>query len=336
MLDRQYLNEQADRIEAVLAAHRVPARVSGGSVTPRCVTFQLHAAITSKVGTVQALKEELAMALGAQSVRVVRQGSALSVEVPRSDAQPVLLSELLGHLSEVPPLTAVLGLTGDGRPLLLRIPSPEVAHVLVAGTTGSGKTELMRTLALSLAARNRQAALQLLLIDPKGRGLGPLAGLPHALSDVITSASGAARALEWAAHEMERRDREGHSRPHILVVVDELADVLAAGGKPLEATLVRLAARGREAGVHLIAGTQKPASAVMSGLLKANFPVRLVGRVASADDARVAAGVKGSGAERLLGRGDFIAVAAGGVTRFQAAYVPADRLSATVAGMARK
>ena len=319
MPDQMYLNAQADLIEAVLGAHRVKARVSGGDVTPRWVRFEVQTALGAKVGAVQALKEELALALGAPSVRIARQNGALAVEVPRTDAAPVRLDALLRQLGPLPALTAVLGVTADGRPLLLRLPSPEVAHVLVAGTTGSGKTELLRTMALSLAARNRQAQLQLLLIDPKGRGLGPLAALPHALSDVVTDAEQAARVLAWLLAEMERRDREGHTTPHIVCLIDELADVLAAGGKTTEAALVRLAARGREAGLHLVVGTQKPASAVMSGLLKANFPVRLVGRVASADDARVAAGVKGSGAERLLGRGDFVAVAAGGITRFQAA-----------------
>jgi S-DNA-T family DNA segregation ATPase FtsK/SpoIIIE len=105
-------------------------------------------------------------------------------------------------------------------------------------------------------------------------------------------------------------------------VVDELLDLLEAGGKPVEAALTRVAQRGREAGIHLVAGAQKPSSAALGPMLKANFPVRLVGRVGSADDARVASGVAGSGAEKLMGRGDFLAVACGEVTRFQAAWVP--------------
>ncbi len=321
MVNRQFLNEQADRIEAVLAAHRVPARVSGGDVSPRWVRFEVQTPLGAKVAAVQALKEELALALGAPSVRVDRQGGALAVEVPRPDPQPVPLRPLLARLGErLPPLTAVLGVTADGRPLLLRLPSPEVAHVLVAGTTGSGKTELLRTLALSLALSNRQAELQLLCIDPKGHGLGPLVRLPHALAGVVRDGAQAVRVLEWLAGELVRRERDGHSRPRLLVLIDELAEVLSTGGKAAEEPLVRLAARGREAGLHVVAGTQKPASTLMSGLLKANFPVRLVGRVASADDARVASGVKACGAEKLLGRGDFLAIAAGGVTRFQAAY----------------
>jgi S-DNA-T family DNA segregation ATPase FtsK/SpoIIIE len=332
----KYLNQQADCIEAVLAAHKVRARVSGGDVTPRWVRFEVETALGSKVGAVQGLKEELAMALGAPSVRIARQGGTLAVEVPRADPQPVRLGALLERLGPLPALTAVLGVTGDGRPLLLRLPSPEVAHVLVAGTTGSGKTELLRTLALSLAARNRQAQLQLLLIDPKGRGLGPMGALPHALAEVVADVGQAVEVLGWLVGEMERRDASGHSTPHIVVLIDELADLLQVGGKTAEAALTRVAARGREAGLHVLAGTQKPSAGVMSGLLKANFPVRLVGRVASAEDARIAAGVKASGAERLLGRGDFVAVAAGGVTRFQAAYAAADELPELVTNISAK
>jgi S-DNA-T family DNA segregation ATPase FtsK/SpoIIIE len=133
----------------------------------------------------------------------------------------------------------------------------------------------------------------------------------------------AVQLLQRLADEMVRRDEEGVSTPHIVIVVDEVIDLLMTGGKEVEALLTRLAQRGREAGLHLIAGTQKPSAAAVGSMLKANFPVRLVGRVASAEDARVAAGVAGTGAEKLQGRGDFVVVAAGQVTRFQAAYIPA-------------
>jgi S-DNA-T family DNA segregation ATPase FtsK/SpoIIIE len=198
-----------------------------------------------------------------------------------------------------------------------------VAHVLIAGTTGSGKTDLLRTMLVSLALYNRQSKMQIALIDPKLRGFGPLAGLPHVLDDVAATLPAVRSLLERLLAEMERRDREGVSSPRIIIAIDELADLLATGGKEIEIALVRIAQRGREAGLHLIAGVQKPSAAVMSGMLKANFPVRLVGRVASSEDARVAAGVSGTSAERLLGRGDFIAIAAGQTVRFQAAWIPA-------------
>ena len=322
-LTREHLEFQSNRIEAVLASHRVPARVNGGTVSPRWIRFHLTPAIGARVASVRRLAEELALALGAPDVRIAREGRQLAVEVPRPDEQPVRLLPLLRELGSLPALTACLGLCDDGRPLLIRLPSPDVAHVLIAGTTGSGKTELIRAMVASLAAGNRQATLQFALIDPKGRGLAPLASLPHLVAPLASTSSAAIQLLERLAEEMMRRDGDGISTPRIVVVVDEMIDLLMTGGKEVEALLTRIAQRGREAGLHLIAGTQKPSAAALGSMLKANFPVRLVGRVAGAEDARVAAGVAGTGAEKLQGRGDFVAVAAGQVTRFQAAFIPA-------------
>ncbi|MCC6188457.1 MAG: DNA translocase FtsK [Anaerolineales bacterium] len=321
-ITREYLNFQSDRIERVLAAHKVPVRVDGGSVTPRWIRFHVAPGLGAKVASIRNLSEELALALGAPDVRVSRDGEQLAVEVPRPDAAPVLLLPLLRRMSARPPYTACLGLADDGRPLLIRLPSPEVAHILVAGATGSGKTELMRAIVTSLALQHRQAQLQIVLIDPKQRGFGPLAKLQHLLAPIATGPAEALAVLERCVAEMERRDQEDRCTPRILIAVDELGDLLATGGKAVEAALTRLAQRGREAGLHLVAGTQKPSSAALGSMLKANFPVRLVGRVGSAEDARVASGQAGTGAEKLLGRGDFLVVAGGHTTRFQAAWVP--------------
>ncbi|MGH2521987.1 MAG: DNA translocase FtsK [Anaerolineales bacterium] len=321
-LTREYLEFQSDRIERVLASHRVPVRVEGGAVTPRWIRFHVAPALGAKVATIRNLSEELALALGAPDVRLARDGEKLALEVPRPDAEPVYLLSLLRHLNTIPLFSACLGLAEDGRPLLVRLPSPDVAHILVAGTTGSGKTELIRSILFSLAWMHRQSQLQVALIDPKSRGLQPLAGLPHLLAPVAATPAQAAALLKRLVAEMERRDREGISTPHIVLAVDELLDLLETGGKPVEAALTRIAQRGREAGLHLIAGVQKPAASALGPMLKANFPVRLVGRVGSVEDARVAAGVSGSGAEKLLGRGDFLAIACGQVTRFQAAWTP--------------
>ncbi|MBL8058276.1 MAG: DNA translocase FtsK [Anaerolineales bacterium] len=318
------LDAHSDRIEQVLAAHRLPVQVQGGTVTPRWVRYHFTAAPGARLSAIRGLAEELALALEAPAVRVAREGGTLALEVPRAEPAPVRLLPLLRGLPALPPSTACLGLAEDGRPLLIRLASPEVAHLLVAGTTGSGKTELLRSLALSLALTHRQAHLQLVLIDPKRRGLAPLERWPHCLAPVIAEPAAIRAWLERLVGEMERRDRAGATDPRLVIVVDELADLLAVAGKPAEAALTRLAQRGREAGLHLVAGLQKPAAAVVGPLLKANFPVRLVGRVASAEDARVASGRAGSGAERLLGRGDFLAAAAGGLTRFQAAWVAPD------------
>lgn len=321
-ITRAYLEFQSDRIERVLASHRVPARVEGGSVTPRAIRFHVAPALGAKLNTIRNLSEELALALNTPDVRIAREGDKLSLEVPRPDAEPVYLLALMRSLHTIPPFTACLGLAEDGRPLLARLSSPDVAHLLVAGTTGSGKTELMRSIILSLAFTHRQSQLQLALIDPKSRGLAPLAKLRHLLAPIAVDVNDAQALLQRLVAEMERRDHELVNSPRILIVVDELLDLLNLGGKPMEAALTRIAQRGREAGLHLVAGAQKPSTAALGPLLKANFPVRLVGRVTSIEDARVASGVAGSGAEKLAGRGDFVAVAAGHLTHFQAAWIP--------------
>jgi S-DNA-T family DNA segregation ATPase FtsK/SpoIIIE len=364
---RKKLEFQSDRIEAVLSLHKIPARVTGGTVTPRWIRFQVLPMIGTKISKIKGLSEELAAALDAPNCRVSRRGAAVDVEVPRSDPMPVQLLPLYRQLEEedagsIPPATAVLGLAEDGAPLLIRLPSPDVAHILVAGTTGSGKTVLMQTMILSLAMANPApspfqageltSGLRLMLIDPKGYAFGAFQGLPHLARDVIREADEAAEALQSLVHLMERQgsqDEKGRgggngsalsrrgqtSAVRVVVVIDELADLLMVGGKDIEWALTRLTQRGREAGIHIVAATQKPSAQVLGPLMKANFPVRLVGRVTCASDARTATGWSGTGAERLMGRGDFVAIAEGRVMHFQAAHISPEEIREVVAYLAQ-
>ncbi len=325
---RRVLEYQADQIEMVLTSHRVPGRVTGGIVTPRWVSYQVIPEVSTKVSRIIALSEELALRLGAERVRISRQGAALQIDVPREDGQVVRLLNLCRRLKEVPRQTAILGLDETGVPLLLRLPSPDVAHVLVAGTTGSGKTALVRSMALSLAMHNRLGEVQMVFIDPKGNGFDPFVsleksggGLPHLLRPAVQDVHQAIFLLGEMVEEMVRRDRENISEPRVVIFIDEVADLMEQGGKAMDRLMTRLTQRGRSAGLHIIACTQKPLVASIGSLTRSNFPVRLVGSVASADDAKIAAGLPGTGAEKLLGRGDFLLVAKGHVTRFQAAYV---------------
>lgn len=347
------LHFQADRIEMVLASHKVPARVTGGTVTPRLVRFHVATPLGTKVRQVSGLAEEIALSLGATNCRVYRHEGQVEVEVPREPGQVVHLLPLCRRLAAdsptgksarhkaqqpsagwvVPPATAVLGLDQDGAPLLLRLPSANVAHVLIAGTTGSGKTALACAIIASLAMHNPQRALQMVLIDPKGRGFAPFAGLPHTRGQIITDVADAVEVLGQLVVEMERRDAEQRSEPRIVIAIDELADLVQVGGRSVEQQLTRLTQRGREAGLHLVACTQKPAAVVIGSLIKSNFPVRLVGAVASPEDAKVATGLAGTGAERLLGQGDFLVVAKGQVTRMQAAYIAKDEIRALVSDL---
>jgi S-DNA-T family DNA segregation ATPase FtsK/SpoIIIE len=283
--------------------------------------FELSTRMGTRVSRIKALSEEIALSLDTPSCRIVRQNGTLNVEIPRSEPAKVSLLDLCHRLAYVPPCAPVMGVDESGTPLLLNLASPDVAHVLVCGTTGSGKTSLARSMALSLALYNPQRNLQLLLIDPKGRGLHSLRTLPHLLCPSLTKVSEALVRLTQLVQEVERRDARGVNSPRLVVFIDELADLLMVGGKELEFALTRLSQRGREAGVHLVACTQKPTAAVIGSLTKANFPVRLVGSVTSPGEARLAAGVSGTGAERLQGRGDFLLVIKGQSTRFCAAYI---------------
>ncbi len=332
---RELLDYQADQIERVCLSHRLPVRVAGGTVTPRLVQFRLYPGPGVKLSRLQALAEDLALALGASSCRLQRQADALALEVPREDTLgTVRLLPLVRRLSSPPPFTATLGLERQGKPLLLRLSSPEVAHVLIAGTTGSGKTELARAMIISLVMSTPPERLRLLLVDPKGRAFRAFDPLPHLVCPAIADVAAAQARLEGLVAEMERRDRLGISEPRLVVFLDELADLLLVGGKAMEGVLARLVARGRECGVHVVGCTQRPSAEVLGGLVRANFPCRLVGKVASVEDGRIAAGLGGTSAERLAGRGDFLLVVRGEVRRFQAGYASAADVRQVVAELA--
>lgn len=321
---RRHLEMRADRIEAVFASHKVHGRVWGGVVSPSCERFQVMIAPTVRLQKVTSLSDEIALTLRVPAVRVFREGGAVIVEVPRETTDTLLLSSMSAMLPKpMPPLTAVLGRDTTGQALLLDLASPNVIHCLIAGTTGSGKTTLIKTMIASLAEHNSPESLRFLLIDIKGgRELGQLT-LPHVIGTTYTAATDAALQLDSAVATMEKRDREGRSTPAIVIVIDELADLISQCPETVT-SITRLAQRGREAGVHLIAGTQRPSSAILGGLMKANFPARLVGRVLSPEDSKVATGLAGQNAEALQGRGDFLLVGPAQSIRFQVAKSSAE------------
>ncbi len=321
---QQELNHQADQIEHVLKRHRIQGHIRGGTVTPRVVQFEYVPSIGMRVSRVSRLSEEIALALGSRTARINRRGDAIAIEIPRSQPEPVRLLNLCQNIGDVPPATAVLGIDEDGHPLLLKLTSPDVAHVLIAGTTGSGKTSLARSLMASLALFNEPDKLNFVLIDPKRRGFFALARLPHATTEIADNPAMAIAELERVIAEMERRDRAHENEPLIVVAVDELADLIQSGGRTVERLLARVAQRGRQAGIHLVACTQKPTAAMIGSSMTANFPVRLVGTVASKDEARYATGIPESGAEKLEGKGDFLLVGKGHPIRFQSGWLGAE------------
>jgi S-DNA-T family DNA segregation ATPase FtsK/SpoIIIE len=215
---------------------------------------------------------------------------------------------------------------------------------------------MILSLAMANAAPSIHSPLQegargvaLVLVDPKGHAFGVFEGLHHLARPVIRDVGEATEALRSLVRLMEKQGSNGSAlvdedgrpcsltaiMPTVVVVIDELADLLMVGGKDVRRALTRLTQRGREAGIHIVAATQKPTAAVLGPLIKANFPVRLVGRVTSVEDARTATGWSGTGAERLLGRGDFVAVAEGRVIRFQVAHVSPAEIREVVGHLAR-
>ena len=324
---RPYLEYQADRVEAVLAAHRAPGRITGGTVGPRLVRFFLDLDPHTRFTAIKRLADDLALAMRVSNLSIDRNADGVVLSFANPDPKPVDPLPLLDGLLPSPPATALLGLTDSGVPLLARLAAPEVAHVLVAGTTGSGKSVLLRTMATSLLLTNPPDALRLPCLDPHGRPFPPLAGAAHLARPVITAPPEAHEALHSLLRTMEIRDRRHESpgtstTPRIVVFVDELADLLMEGGDALTATVTRLVQRGREAGIHLVAATQHPAAALLGSVMRANFPLRLVGRVAAAQDALVSSGRGGTDAHLLHGRGDFLAVSGGDQPiRFQVANI---------------
>lgn len=338
---RHYLETQADQVEAVLMAHRTPARITGGTVGPRLIRFHLDPAPQTRFSSIRGLAEDLAVSLKVSSLRIDRSHEGIILEFPNPEPRPVTLAGLWSEIQPLPPATALLGLTDDGAPLLARLTSPEVAHVLVAGTTGSGKTALLRVMAVSLALANPPEDLRMLCLDPKGRAFRGLAGMPHLTRPPVVDVAEAIEALQSLLRLMEVRDQQGECHPQIVVFIDEVADLVlqnanGRGQQSIETLLTRLAQRGREAGIHLIAATQRPSAAVLSGVLRANFPLRLVGKVVSAEDARMASGRAQTDAHLLSGRGDFLAVGGSALPiRFQVAYIGEQEAQQQLAKMQR-
>lgn len=235
---RQELEQKADQIEMVLSMNRAPGRVTGGQVTPRLVQFLAQPAPGGNVNRVEALTTEIALALGVPHATVTRQGGAVRIDVPRSDAQPVQLARMLSRIpaDRVPPVTALLGLAEDGAPLLARFPSPEVGHVLISGKAGSGKTSLIVAMLLSLAYYNKPRDVQFIL---QGDGLACLRELPHVLNSVSD-----------AAALVDRRMAEGSiTTPRVIVAIDDMGAV----DRRIVDTLI---GKGARVGVHVIAAAR--------------------------------------------------------------------------------
>lgn len=316
----QMLNANCDRIEVVLAIARITATVAGAQVTTHTIRYTITPALGTKVSRIPALHSEFAAALDVPRCRVSQAGQAFLLEAPRPNPPDLqfepLWKSLLDQDNSIPPFTALLGQADDGIPLLARLTAPDVTHALASGTTGSGKTELLRVIGLSLALANPAASLRLVIVDPANRKLAQLGQFRHCLWGPLTRAPDVAAALNRLLDQLDRPN----PTPRIVVLIDELADLVMQVPTAI-ATITRLTQRGREAGIHVIAATQKPTASILGSLIKANFPARICGKVTSGDDARVATGQAGTGAEKLPGRGSFVLAHGGIIHRFQAPLI---------------
>ena len=264
----------------------------------------------------------------------------VGIEVPNKTRKLVGLRDLIENqnFQAGPPLTLVLGKDVAGTPVFADL--AKMPHLLVAGSTGSGKTVQLNSLVLSLIYKNSPEFLRFILIDPKRVEFSSYAGLPHLLAPVIFDATQAVNALKWLIGEMERRfdvlsevkarDIASYNSraaerfdlmPYIVLIIDELADLMAAKGRDMEAAIVRLAQMARAVGIHLVVATQRPSVEVITGLIKANITSRITFQVASQVDSRTV--LDTSGAEKLLGSGDllYLSPELGKPRRLQSAFV---------------
>lgn len=248
-------DQQADRIESALTRLALPARVDGGVIKESHVRYHLTPAIGTRPLEVMELAEDVAQEIGVQDVRVVREAGELAIEVPLERAVGLQLLPLMQTLPRLQPLSAVVGMNRSGRPLLLELDRISSWHVLIQAPHGTGKSELLRTLCISLALTSRPAQVGFLAVDLSGRELSHLDSLPHTLADVASDAAYARELLLWLIEEMERRSQSGIRQPHLMLFIDDVDPLQDQLGADLAELLEAILRDGPRSGVHLMAAS---------------------------------------------------------------------------------
>ena len=297
--------------------------ISKGPVITR---YELQPAPGVKVNRITTLSDDIALAMKAPTIRIVAPipgKSAVGIEVPNQSSSLVYLREIL-ESSEYQKeaasskLAMALGKDISGKSVVANL--GEMPHLLIAGTTGSGKTVCVNSLIMSMIYNATPDELRFIMVDPKMVELAVYNGLPHLLCPVVTNAKKAAGALDWVVNEMEERYRilakatarnidlfnkkSEEKLPYIVVIIDELADLMLVVQQDVENAITRLAQLSRAVGIHIILATQRPSVDVVTGVIKANFPARISFKVASKVDSRTV--LDGNGADKLLGKGDML------------------------------
>jgi DNA segregation ATPase FtsK/SpoIIIE, S-DNA-T family len=330
----------SQRLTLALSDLGVEAHVVRAVVGPRVTRYELRLGSGVKVGKVRNLQQDIAYALAATEVRILAPipgKSAVGVEVPNTRPAKVTLGDVFQAYPDANDWTLPVGLGKDisGRAVFFDL--SEMPHLLVAGTTGSGKSVMLNGLLTSLLLTTDPRQVKMVLIDPKRVELSQFARVPHLITPVVTDVKKAANALTWAVAEMERRyevleqigvrsvegynDRAESQMPYVVVVIDELADLMMQAGAKVEDAIIRLAQKARAVGIHIVVATQRPSVDVITGMIKANVPSRIAFAVSSQVDSRVI--LDSPGAEALLGMGDMLykPVSAARPSRVQGAFI---------------
>ncbi|MFP7296157.1 DNA translocase FtsK [Neobacillus niacini] len=356
----ELIHANAAKLERTFQSFGVKARVTQVHLGPAVTKYEVHPDVGVKVSKIVSLSDDLALALAAKDIRIeapIPGKSAIGIEVPNSEVAVVSLREVLeATQNNKPEAKLLIGLGRDitGEAVLAEL--NKMPHLLVAGSTGSGKSVCINGIITSILMRAKPHEVKLMMIDPKMVELNVYNGVPHLLAPVVTDAKKASQALKKVVSEMERRyelfshtgtrNIEGYNDhikrhnieendkqpllPYIVVIVDELADLMMVASSDVEDSITRLAQMARAAGIHLIIATQRPSVDVITGVIKANIPSRIAFAVSSATDSRTILDM--GGAEKLLGRGDmlFLPVGASKPVRVQGAFLSDNEVEETV------
>ncbi len=354
------IQANAQKLENTFASFGVKARVTQVHLGPAVTKYEVLPDTGVKVSRIVSLTDDLALALAASDIRIeapIPGKSAVGIEVPNHAVAVVSLREVIEAKENNDPdskLMISLGRDVTGRAMLAEL--NKMPHMLIAGSTGSGKSVCINGIIISILMRTKPHEVKMMMIDPKMVELNVYNGVPHLLAPVVTDPRKAAQALQKVVSEMERRyelfshtgtrniegynahidqwnteNEEKHPHmPYIVVIVDELADLMMVASSDVEDSITRLAQMARAAGIHLIIATQRPSVDVITGVIKANIPSRIAFAVSSAIDSRTI--LDSGGAEKLLGRGDMLFLPAGGSkpVRIQGAFVSDSEVEAVV------